>query len=79
MTIITKLISAAGTLKVKVIPNSKKEEIKEENGILKIHLTSVPEKNKANTGLVKFFKKRFGLNVEIVSGKKSREKVLQIR
>ena len=75
---ITKFVSH-GLIKVKVIPNSKKETIKEEHGILKIHLTSVPEKNKANAELVKFFKKKFGLNVEIISGQKSREKVLHLR
>lgn len=65
-------------LKIKVIPNSKKNELKEENKQLKLYLHAVPDKNKANRELIKFFKKELGLNVEIRSGLKSREKVLKI-
>lgn len=71
---------ASGDLiKVKVIPNSSRMELKEENGKLKLYLKSVPEKDKANSELLKFFKKKFNLKVEIVSGKKSRDKILQIK
>ena len=66
------------TLSIKVIPNSNRTElIKEENG-LKLYLNAVPDKNKANLALIKFFKKELGLVVEIKSGLKSREKVLRI-
>jgi len=75
---IIKLISAKGFLEIKVIPNSSRTDLKEENRKLKLYLKSVPEKNKANSELVKFFKKKFNLKVEIVSGQKSREKVLRI-
>lgn len=63
---------------LKVIPNSSRNELIEENGILKLHLQAVPDKNKANLELIKFFKKDFGLRIEIVHGLKSREKVLRI-
>ena len=65
-------------LRIKVIPNSKKTELKEENNQLKVYLHAVPDKNKANLELIKFFKKEFGLRVQIHSGMKSREKVLKI-
>lgn len=65
-------------LEVRVIPNSSRTELKEENGKLKLYLKSVPEKNKANSELVKFFKKNLGLKIEIISGKRSRGKVLKI-
>jgi len=67
-----------GKLKVKVIPNASRQGLIEENGTLKLYLQAVPDKNKANLELVKFFKKEYGLKVEIVSGLKSREKVLII-
>jgi len=67
-----------GLLKIKVIPNSKQTELKEENNQLKLYLHAVPDKNKANLELIKFFKKEFGLRVQIHSGMKSREKVLRI-
>jgi len=65
-------------LKIKVIPNASKTELKEENNQLKLHLKSVPEKGKANQELIKFFKKKLGLKVEIKSGEKSRDKVLRV-
>ena len=65
-------------LKIKVIPNSKKTELLEKEDALRLYLKAVPEKGKANSELVKFFKKKFGLKVEIVKGEKSREKVLKI-
>jgi len=65
-------------LKLKVVPNSKKSQLIEENGLLKLYLKAVPDKNKANRELIKCFKKEFKLNVEIKSGMKSREKVLQV-
>ncbi len=61
---------------IKVIPNSGRTEIKEDNGQLRLYLKSLPDKNKANLELIKFFKKEFGLTVEIKSGIKSRKKVL---
>jgi len=66
-------------IKVKVTPNSSKTEIKSiENNIVKINVNAPPEKDKANKELIKFFKKQFKLNIRIKSGKKSKEKVLEI-
>lgn len=65
-------------VKIKVIPNASKSKLIEENQQLKLYLKSVPEKNKANQELVKFFKKEFNLKVEIKSGEKSRLKILRI-
>lgn len=79
-------------LHVVVKPNSPKTEIiGEENGKLKIAIKAVPDKNKANIALVKFLSKELKLSarkvrsrktsvrkVRIISGSKSREKVLEI-
>tara|TARA_Y100000310_G_C20622060_1_gene783917 strand:- start:652 stop:867 length:216 start_codon:yes stop_codon:yes gene_type:complete len=62
---------------VKVIPNSKKNELLEDEQVLRLYLKAVPEKGKANLLLIKFFKKK-GMRVEIVKGWKSREKVLLV-
>jgi uncharacterized protein (TIGR00251 family) len=67
-----------GLLKIKVIPNSKKEKLVEANGWLKLYLKAVPEKGKANKEVIRFFKKEIELKVEIKSGEKSRDKVLRI-
>jgi uncharacterized protein (TIGR00251 family) len=65
-------------LTVKVIPNSSRTELIEENNQLKLYLKSVPKKNKANLELIKFFKKKFNIKVKIISGLKSRTKTMQI-
>lgn len=65
-------------MKIKVVPNSSKNELKEVNGGLKLYLKAAPEKGKANKAVIKFFKKEFNLKVEIKSGRKSREKLLKI-
>ncbi|MBI1968926.1 DUF167 domain-containing protein [Candidatus Woesearchaeota archaeon] len=67
-----------GRLYLKAIPNAKKTLLKEENGTLKLYLHAPPEKDKANKELIAFFKKEYGLAVQIVSGAKSREKVMEI-
>ena len=67
-----------GLLKIKVIPHSSRTELKEENNTLKLYLKAVPEKDKANKELIKFFKREFKLKVEIISGLQSRGKVLRI-
>jgi len=67
-----------GKIRLKVIPQSGRTELVEENGKLKLYLKAAPEKNKANLELIKFFKKEFKLFVRIKSGETSREKVLEI-
>jgi len=67
-----------GKLKIRVMPKSGREEIKEENGRLKVYLKEMAEDGKANLALVRFFKKEFGVAVEIQRGFTSREKVLRV-
>lgn len=65
-------------LNIKVIPNSDRNELVEKEGGLRLYLKARPEKGEANKELIKFFKKEFGLRVEIKSGEKGREKVLRV-
>ncbi len=65
-------------LAIRVIPRAGRTELVKENKNLKLYLKSMPEKGKANTELIKFFKKNYKLSVRIKSGEKSREKVLEI-
>ena len=64
--------------KLKVTPNSSKTKLIEENGKLKLYLKAIPDKNKANLELIKFFKREFGLKVEIKFGMRGKEKVLRV-
>ncbi|MFH1276189.1 MAG: DUF167 domain-containing protein [Candidatus Woesearchaeota archaeon] len=65
-------------LSIKVIPNAKTTKLEEDNQQLKLYLKAVPEKDKANKSLIKYFKDQHKLNVRIKSGSKSRNKVLEI-
>ena len=65
-------------LELKVIPNSSQTKLVEEESGLKLYLHAVPDKNKANLELIKFFKKELGLKVKIKSGMKSRNKVIHL-
>jgi len=67
-----------GKLKVRVMPKAGRNQVNEENGKLKVYLKEVAEDGRANVALVKFFKKEFGIAVEIKNGFTSREKVLRV-
>ncbi len=66
------------TLILRVVPRAGREELVETENGLKLFLKAPAEDNKANLELIKFFKKEFGLRVEIVSGWKGREKVVKV-
>jgi len=67
-------------LKIKVKPNSGKQEIikifPEE---YKVFLKSPPENNKANIELIKLLSKYFKTHVRIIRGNKSHEKIVEVK
>lgn len=68
-------------LLIRVIPNAKKEEIVEEDGVLKVKVRQVPEDGKANAAVIKMLAKHYGVKarqVTIVKGEKSRQKMVVI-
>lgn len=67
-------------LDIVVKPGQNKTEItgKTEAGALKLNVAAPPVKGKANQELLKFFKKKYKLNAEIVSGKTSRKKKVRL-
>ncbi len=70
-------------IKVKVIPKgSRNEIIGWEGDLLKIKVTAVPDKGKANEALVRFLAKEWDIapsHIRILSGSKSRIKLLECR
>ena len=68
---------------VKVIPKgSKNEVVGWEGDVLKVRLTTVPEKGKANAALIHLLSKHFKVSkssVIIVKGETSRNKLIEIR
>lgn len=68
-------------LKIIVKPNSPKNEITsidEDRNALRVSIKAPPDKGKANKEVMKFFSKLLKKKVEIVSGLKSREKLIKI-
>ena len=69
-------------IQVKVIPKSSINLVQAElDGSLKVKLTAAPEKGKANKKLIEKISKHFDVpksNVRIVSGVKSRKKLVEV-
>ncbi len=72
-----------GSKKFKVIvkPNSKENKIigfNKDSNTYRIQIKAKPEDNKANIELIKFLSKSLKKKVRMVSGFKSREKIVEI-
>lgn len=66
-------------IKIKIHPNSSKEEIKQINkNELEIWIKEKPINNKANLKLIKLLKNYFKKSVKIKSGLKSRNKIIEL-
>ncbi len=63
--------------KIKVKTNAKKSEIIKKEGFYEVYVKEKPEKGKANLEIIKLFKKKLKMDVRIVSGLTSKEKVLE--
>ena len=64
-------------LKIRVKTNQPKNEILEKDRIYLVKIKEKPEKGKANLAIIKLFKKELKKNVRIVSGFKSKEKLIE--
>ncbi len=66
-------------IKIKIVPNSSKNDIVLEDEFIKVKITAQPIENKANKALVEFLSKSFKVpktNIEIIKGDTSKEKTL---
>ena len=69
-------------IKLKIVPNSSKNDIVLEDEFVKIKITAQPIENKANRALIEFLSKNFKVpksNIEILRGETSKEKTILIR
>ena len=64
---------------IKVIPRAKKTEVvgKMADGTLKIRVSAIPEKWRANKEIEEFFSKEYGWEWEIFSGKTASRKIIR--
>jgi len=69
------------TVKIKVVPNAKKDKVLYEGERLKVYVTAQPTDGKANKAVIELLAEFFGVkrgNVRIVRGERSREKIVEI-
>jgi uncharacterized protein (TIGR00251 family) len=74
-------IGKSKIVNVRVVPNAKKNEIKEQDDGLKVYLAAPPVEGKANKLLIRVLAKHFGTKkscIDILKGEKSRNKVVRI-
>lgn len=69
-------------VRLKIIPNSSRNEVIFDGENLKIKITAQPIENKANKALIEFFAKNLKIaksNIQIIKGELNKEKTLLIR
>ena len=65
-------------INIKVIANARKEEISENDGIFVVKVKAPAKDNEANIAVFKLLSKHFKKQVRIISGFKSKRKVVEI-
>lgn len=66
-------------IKIKIVPNSSKNDIIIEDGFIKVKVTAQPIENRANKALIEFLSKSFKIpktSIKILKGETSKEKTL---
>jgi len=66
---------------VLVVPNARKNGVVEEGDHLKVYVRAPPVKGKANEAVIEVLAEFFGVkksDIRIISGERSREKVVEI-
>ena len=64
-------------IEIKVVPNSSSEEVIEAEPLI-VKVKEPPTKGKANKAVIKVLARYFNANVRIVSGTKSRRKIVEV-
>ena len=69
-------------VKIRIVPNSSKNDIILEDEFIKVKVTAQPIENKANKALIEFLAKSFKVpktSIEILKGETSKDKTLLFR
>ncbi|NVO24156.1 DUF167 domain-containing protein [Donghicola sp. C2-DW-16] len=78
---LTHLAQVGTEIAIRVTPKASRNAIKEEDGALRVYVTTVPEDGKANAAVVKLLSKAVGVpksRLELVRGHTSRDKVFRV-
>ena len=77
-----KLVDDGLIIKLRIVPNSSKNDIILDDEFIKVKITAQPIENKANKALVEFLAKNFKIpktNIEILKGETSKEKTILLK
>lgn len=77
-----KTVSEGLIVKIKIIPNSSKNDIIIEDESIRVKVTAQPVENKANKALIEFLSKQLKIPktfIEIVKGETSKEKTILLK
>jgi len=77
-----KEVSDGLIIRVKIVPNSSKNDIILEDEFIKIKIKGKPIENKANKALIEFISKTFKIpktSIELLKGETSKEKTLLLK
>ena len=69
-------------VRLKIVPNSSKNDIVLEDEFIKVKITAPPIENKANKALIEFLSKQFRVpktSIKLVKGDTSKDKTLLIK
>jgi hypothetical protein len=69
------------TIKIKVVPNAKKDKVLDEGDGLKVYVTAQPIDGRANKAVIELLAEFFDVKkgrVRIIKGERSREKIVEI-
>lgn len=68
-------------INVKIVPGSKRKEIRKESDYFKVYLKSKPEKGKANRELIDLLSSNFNIpknSIKIIKGEHSKNKIIDL-
>ena len=77
-----KIVAEGIIVKLKIVPNSSKNDIVLEDEFIKVKVTAQPIENKANKALLEFLSKKFKVpktKIEILKGDTSKDKTILFR
>lgn len=78
---LTHLAAPGAVLEVRVTPKASRNEIREEDGQIRVYVTTVPENGKANDAVVKLLSKALGVpksRLTLIRGATSRDKAFRV-
>lgn len=63
---------------IRVVPNARADEVRDEGGTLVVRVTEPPVHGRANAAVLELLTAYFGRPVKLVAGAKARKKIIEV-